>query len=63
MFRNNILEHLVVLQIARNTSNIENIILKWYLYFERKELKQISKQITKKKKKTIKTGYIRLMPA
>ena len=62
MFRNNILEHLVVLQIARNTSNIENIILKWYLYFERKELKQISKQITNKKK-TIKTGYIRLMPA
>ena len=56
------MEHLVVLQIARNTSNIENIILKWYLYFERKELKQISKQITKKKK-TIKTGYIRLMPA
>ena len=50
MFRNNILEHLVVLQIARNTSNIENIISKWYLYFERKELKQISKQITKKKK-------------
>ena len=50
MFRNNILEHLVVLQIARNTSNIKNIISKWYLYFERKELKQISKQITKKKK-------------